>query len=85
MSYASWAHVNPSSGSGNSSTSWTADANTGRSERTTTASYSAGSITRTATIKQAGAPLSILLTSPSGTQNQQGGGSSDASASNTGR
>lgn len=84
MAYASWAHVSPSSGSGNSSTSWTADANTGRNQRTTTAQYKAGSITRTANIIQAGAPLFITVTNPAGTSDAQHGGTSTYNASNSG-
>lgn len=87
MSYASWAHVSPTSGSGTESgfaTNWTADVHTGRNQRTTSAQYSTGSITRTANIIQAGADLFINVTNPSGTTNAQHGGSSTYNASSSG-
>lgn len=84
MAYANWAHVSPQSGSGNSSTSWTADVNTGRSERRTSAQYKAGSITRTANIIQAGASVFINVTNPPGTSDVQGGGTSSYSAASSG-
>lgn len=84
MAYANWARVTPSSGSGNQTTSWTAEQNTGRNQRQTTAYYQAGSISRTATIIQAGSPLYINVTNPSGTQDGNGGGSSQYSTTNSG-
>lgn len=84
MAYANWARVTPSSGSGNQTTSWTAEQNTGRNQRQTTAYYQAGSISRIATIIQAGSPLYINVTNPSGTPDGNGGGTSQYSTTNSG-
>lgn len=81
----SWAHVSPSSGSGNGTTNWTADANTARNhQRNFDAYYVAGSITRTAHIIQAGAALFITGNTPTSQSDSQGGGTSQYSASNAG-
>ena len=85
MAIPSWAHVSPSSGSGNDTTSWTADANTARNhQRNFDAYYVAGSITRTAHIIQAGAELFITGTNPSSSSDSQGGCTSLYNASNAG-
>ena len=48
MAIQSWASVSPQSGSGNGSTTWTAQVNTARhTQRSFDAYYTAGSITRT--------------------------------------
>lgn len=80
-----WAHVSPSSGSGNGTTNWTADANTARNhQRSFDAYYVAGSITRTAHIIQAGADLFINGVNPTSSSDQQGGCTSLYNASNAG-
>jgi len=64
MAYASWVTPNKTSGSGNDTVSWTGQAHTGRSSRTTTATFSASGVeNKTLTIIQAGAGESVSLDS----------------------
>lgn len=55
MAYASWVSPNKQSGNGNDTVSWTGQAHTGRSARSTTATFSASGVTpKVLTINQAG-------------------------------
>lgn len=85
MAKAPWAIPNIASGSGNSTTSWTATAYEGRVARETTAVYTDtnGMYSRNCHITQAGKPLFITLSNPSGTASNNGG-TSNYSARRTG-
>lgn len=55
MAYASWVSPNKTSGNGNDTVSWTGQAHTGRTARSTTATFSASGVSDvTLTINQAG-------------------------------
>lgn len=75
MAKAPWAIPNTLSGSGNSTTSWTATAYEGRTARETTAVYmdTNGMYSRNCHITQAGKLLFITLSNPSGTSSNNGG------------
>lgn len=85
MAIQNWASVSPQSGSGNGSTTWTAQVNTARhTQRSFDAYYTAGSITRTVHIIQAGSDLYINGSNPQASSDGAGSSTSLYNASNAG-